>query len=293
MRRAPKRIGRVRRRGLPQGALAVAVLSIAGAAAAATDLVLEDGRLAGEVRASRVDDAVAMVARAAGGRLVWHGAAPEGAVHADLAGSTVAEALARLLRERSYMLLLGRSVEVHVLASGDTGWHSSASVDPETERQHLLRRIASLDRLVAQGDGADETADLDAVSRGADPAPVRLRAAERLLDLDPERAAAALARLSAEADDAIRARAEALLAAARDRVIARRPPISLSSRHQDIRHGRASRHPAGKARDRDVATSGGARRGAVTAAGRTGCPRSRAPRCRAASSTQRRRRRSP
>jgi len=230
-----------RSRGLLLGVLAAVPLVAAPGTAAATSACGAQGRieapapqrdavaligerLRGELRGVRTDEAVARLARLLGARLRW--TPPEDARPVDLCltGLRVEEALARLLGSRSYLLVLGERAEIQVLGApasprldrqSAAGGPSGPALAEAGDELATMRRLAAVDEAAyARGAGVDPREALDAIVRGDDAPPVRLAAAERLLALDPQRAAAALAWLSSDRDDAVRARAAALLALA-------------------------------------------------------------------------------
>jgi hypothetical protein len=76
----------------------------------------------------RTSAAVERLAELFGARLRWIGPAPEGVVNINLTGFTAEEALARVLRNRSYMLVLGKQPEIQVLAGAADASGSAAQV---------------------------------------------------------------------------------------------------------------------------------------------------------------------
>jgi hypothetical protein len=195
--------------------------AVAARPSARGPLRLVGGRVQGDVRGARTRDAVAELASLLGARLRWIAPPGEGVVSVAVAGLGVEQALARVLGERSYLLLLGPAPEIHVLGGedgtlGDGPPPPPAASDGGRERARL-RRMAEVDR-IAYGDAEPDQvgAELDALARTSDDPAVRLAAAERLFALDPGAAAGTLAWLSNDGDPAVRDRAEALLAAARE-----------------------------------------------------------------------------
>jgi len=212
--------------GAPWGALAAAAGETPPPreqAPARHTIQLVGGRVRGELHGIRTDQAVARLASLIGARLFWSPPAGNAVVHGRLTGLSTEQALARLLGDRSYLLVLGERPEIHVLsgeeddaALGGSSARASAGAQPTDQERELaqLRRMAEVDQIAhADGESMDVGAELDAIVRSRDEPVVRLAAAERLLAIDPDHAASALAWLTSDADPMVRRRAEALLAA--------------------------------------------------------------------------------
>lgn len=222
-------------RGLLMGALAATPLAGAARDAGAGDAVVSQraaaiapaiqiagGCLRGELHGLRTDAAVELLATMLGARVRWIAPADASVVRARLTGLTLEQALARLLRHRSYLLIEGQHPEIHVLGRLDGGARDAtddpdapaAPADESWREMARLRRVAEVDRIAhADADSADVAAELDAVVRSEDEPAVRLAAAERLVAMEAAQAAGALAWLSSDAHPTVRQRAEVLLAA--------------------------------------------------------------------------------
>lgn len=232
------RLGKRWLRGLLLGALAALpllvpekhALAALAADASAGRVEIVGGRLRGELRGMQTDQALDEIAALLGARVRWAVAPGEDKVTATLTGLTIREAIARLLRGRSYLLELGQRREIRVL-SGEgqlaiAGPSARQRLNAENREPGLqqMQRMAEIDRLVHPDDEDDdinedavETARqrLSEIVTGSDAPAVRLAAAEKLFVLDRGAAETTLPWLTSDSDPMVRERAEVLLAAAR------------------------------------------------------------------------------
>ena len=165
--------------------LAFFTAAAAPAVAAATRLVLHDGRISGTVEGAPTRSVLEELARRLGGRLTWQGGGQERPVSVALAAVPIAEAVARVVPGRSFLLVedaRGAIREIQIFAGREEAAPGPVVAAPAAPGS--LRVLADVDRAARAPDPAAAAAALEQIARGNDVLAVRMAALERLARLE-------------------------------------------------------------------------------------------------------------